>query len=305
MNETDFRRTARAWLEEGPTRMADRGVQDALDLVHATRQRRVRWPAPRLPFMTPVLRIAGSAAAVVALVAAVAAVGLHPSEPGSVVNTPSPAPTATPSAGPTPLPSLAGGSLLIPVREGSVPLTAGTYVAATPFPMKITLTLPDGWYGNVGGPYAVFLSRVRPTAEVDFVILNEVYSDPCHFDRGQNPLDGPGVDDLVAALASLPGMTVTPPVDVTVGGYRGKQVTMTAPAQADGCTPLPGAGFRIWQLPLGATNDMQPGDSQQVTVLDVNGTRVILDVSGLQNGTTTLIPEVQAIVDSIRIEPGS
>ena len=65
--------------------MADRGVQDALDLVHATRQRRARWPAPRLPSMTPALRIAASAAAVVALVVAVAAVGLHPSGPGAVV----------------------------------------------------------------------------------------------------------------------------------------------------------------------------------------------------------------------------
>jgi len=205
MNETDFRRTARAWLEEGPTRMADRGVQDALDLVHATRQRRARWPAPRLPFMTPVLRIAASAATVVALVAAVAAVGLHPSEPGAVVNTPSPAPTATPSAGPTPLPSVAGGSLL-PVREASVPLTAGTYVAGTPFPKKITLTLPDGWYGNVGGPYAVFLSRVGPTAEVDFVILNEVYADPCHFDQGSLEKPPTTADGLANALVNLPGI---------------------------------------------------------------------------------------------------
>ena len=249
--------------------------------------------------MTPALRIAASAAAVVALVVAVAAFGFRPSGPGAVVNTPSPAPTATPSADQTPAPSVAGGQLLIPVREGSVPLTAGTYIAATPFPKKITLTLPDGWYGNVGGPYDVLLSRVGPTAKVDFVILYEVYADPCHFDRGQNPLPGLGVDDLVAALTSLPGMTVTTPVDVTVGGYHGKQVTMTAPASADGCTPLPGAGFRIWELPLGATNDMQ-----QVTVLDVDGTRVVLDITGLQDGTTTLTPEVQAIVDSIRIEPG-
>lgn len=255
--------------------------------------------------MTPALRIAASAAAVVALVVAVAAVGLHPSGPGAVVTIPSPAPTATPSAGPTSAPSMAQGSALIPYREGSVPLTAGTYVAASPFPKKITLTLPDGWYGNIGGPYAVFLSRVGPTAEVDFVILNEVYADPCHFDRGQNPLPGPGVDDLVAALASLPGMTVTTPVDVTVGGYHGKQVTMTAPASADGCTPLPGAGFRIWELPLGATNDMLPGQRQQVSVLDVDGTRVVLDVNGLEQGSTKLTPEVQAIVDSIRIEPGN
>ena len=253
--------------------------------------------------MTPVLRIAASAAAVVALVVAVAAVGLHPSGPGAVVNTPSPAATATPSAGPS---SAAQGPGVIPVGEGLGMLTAGKNVAASPFPKKITLTTPDGWFGNIGGPYAVFLTQLSPTAEIDFDIFDTVYADPCNIDRGpMDPPAGPSVDDLVAALTSLPGMTVTKPVDVTVSGYHGKQFTMTAPASTAGCTLEPGIGFRIWELPLGATNDMQPGQSQQVTVLDVDGTRIVLDVSGFENGSTKLTPEVQAIVDSIRIEPGN
>ena len=40
MNENEFDRTARAWLEEGPTRMSDRAVLSALEEIHTTRRRR-------------------------------------------------------------------------------------------------------------------------------------------------------------------------------------------------------------------------------------------------------------------------
>ena len=47
MTENDFDRTARAWLEDGPTVMSDRALHAALDEIHVTRQRRARWPAWR------------------------------------------------------------------------------------------------------------------------------------------------------------------------------------------------------------------------------------------------------------------
>ena len=36
-------------------------------------------------------------------------------------------------------------------------LTPGTYVTNDPFLARVTFTVPDGWAGNIGGPYAVFL----------------------------------------------------------------------------------------------------------------------------------------------------
>ncbi len=45
MNENEFDRTARTWLDDGPTHMCDRAVLAALDEIHRTRQRRVLWPA--------------------------------------------------------------------------------------------------------------------------------------------------------------------------------------------------------------------------------------------------------------------
>jgi hypothetical protein len=64
MNENEFDRTARAWLEEGPTRMADRAVLSALEEIHTTRQRRSRWPAWRADRMNTSMKLIASAAAV-------------------------------------------------------------------------------------------------------------------------------------------------------------------------------------------------------------------------------------------------
>ena len=115
-----------------------------------------------------------------------------------------------------------------------LPLEPGTYVTADPFLVRVTFTVPAGWEGNIGGPYVVVLDRASGQGAVAFSIFDKVYADPCHFDKGLlNPLPGPTVDDLATALASLPGLDATTPTDVTVGGYQGKQLTLTAPASFD------------------------------------------------------------------------
>jgi hypothetical protein len=67
MNDNEFDLTARAWLEDGPTRMADHALRSALEEVHATRQRRAVWPAWRA---SPVNLFASVAVAAVLVVAA-------------------------------------------------------------------------------------------------------------------------------------------------------------------------------------------------------------------------------------------
>ena len=47
MNENEFARTARAWLDDGPARMSDRAVLSALQEIHMTKQRRAMQPARR------------------------------------------------------------------------------------------------------------------------------------------------------------------------------------------------------------------------------------------------------------------
>src|SRR3989304_4100082 len=99
-----------------------------------------------------------------------------------------------------------------------------------------------------------------------------------------------------------PGLDVPPPTDLTVDGYRGKQLTLTAPDTFDGCT-LSREGYVIWQLPLGATFTMTPGERDQGWILDVDGERPVVAVPGLPTSTAQQRAEVQAILDSLQIEP--
>lgn len=64
--------------------------------------------------------------------------------------------------------------------------------------------------------------------------------------------------------------------------------------------PLPGrwATIRIWQLPLGATNDLTPGEVERIWILEVDGQRLVIDSNvPLSNGV------LQGVLDSINFIP--
>jgi hypothetical protein len=286
MTHNDFDRTARLWLEDGPTEMSDRALAAALDEIHVTRQRHAWWPARRVPSMGNTFRLGAGLAAV--LLAAVVGISLlQGGGPGAAPPAPSPTPTPTPVA--------------IPTGTAPALMSPGTYVTGDPFLVRSTLDLPDGWEGNVGGPYAVFLDQIGGTASVGLTLSQIIYADPCHYDKGLlKPVPGPSVDDLANALVSLPGIQASKPTDVTVGGYHAKQLTLTAPTSIAGCNFPPGETFRVWQLPLGATNDLAPGASDELWILDVNGQRLVIDSYEPPGQGAQVKAEVQAILESIR-----
>jgi len=290
MTTNDFDRTARLWLEDGPTELSDRALQTALDEIHVTRQRRAWWPARRLTMITT-LRIAVAATAIVL---AVVGFNLLPlgGGPGGPAPTPSPSPTPTPR-------------VMAIDPEGWPPLEPGTYVTPDPFLFPLTFTAPAGWQGKVGGPNAVFLRRADGRGEVALSFFETVYADPCHYNGPLDPPPGPSVDDLATALTSMPGLDVTTPTDVTLGGFAGKQLTLTAPASFADCTLSPDGNFRVWELPLGATNDLLPGQRDPVWILDVDGQRLVIDALEQPGMTAADKAEVQRILDSIRITPAN
>jgi len=94
----DFERITDAWLADGPTQLADRILDAALDEVHTTRQRR-RLPVP-WRFHTMSLQIRLAAAAVIGVIA-VGAIYLNLPGRGDVGG-PNPTPTSAPTATPAP-----------------------------------------------------------------------------------------------------------------------------------------------------------------------------------------------------------
>jgi hypothetical protein len=97
MNDNEFDLAARAWLEDGPTRMSDRAVLSALAEIHTTRQRRPLWPAWRATPVSIFARVAIAAVLVVAV--GVLAVNVVPRQPdgSSVGGSPTPSSSASPA----------------------------------------------------------------------------------------------------------------------------------------------------------------------------------------------------------------
>jgi hypothetical protein len=118
-DDRQLERTARAWLELGPTDAPDHAVEAALLTIESTSQERdlrIPW---RLPKMTPITRLAG-AAAVGILAVGITLFALRPaSNVGVTPPTTAPAPS---SPSPSPVPS------------GRPPIAEGTYATG---PIKV------------------------------------------------------------------------------------------------------------------------------------------------------------------------
>jgi hypothetical protein len=231
-----------------------------------------------------------------AVVLLAAFIGIRFLPGGSTVGAgPGPMPTPTPT--PTPMPIPVGSS---PVLLGE----PGTYLAGSPFPLAVTFTLPAGWSGNIGGPYATFLEKRagggKLVSAVSVTRSHTLYADPCN-DRGSlNPQPGPTVDDLASALANLPGFDASSATQVTVDGYHGTQLTLTAPASFDGCA-LSSNGYRLFSLPLGGVYSFEPGQRTAFLILDVHGERLVISSDTYAASSRKDQAEVQAVLDSIHI----
>lgn len=253
-------------------------VRDAVRAqIPSTMQRPAWWPERRFPSMSNYVRI-GLAAAVVAVAAALGynyLIAPNVGGPGIDEQTRTPEPTQTP--------------IPLPVQGELAP---GTYAIDDVLTSRILLTVPDGWQKNVI-PAAVWTPDSN--AHLGFATVENVVVDPCAaVPVFRDPAVGPTVDDLVTALESLPGLEVSLSTDVTVAGYAGKRLELTAPDATCGDATL----WRIQPL-----DDNGPLEVHAVVwVLDVDGERLAIIAHDRPGAATSDIEEMQAMVDSLGIE---
>ncbi len=292
MTDNDFARTARAWLEDGPTRMSSAAVMATLDHIHRTRQRRLPW-APRRNTRMYFTRIAAAAAAIVVA----AAVGINVAGPGpgvgGPVNTPVPTPTTRPSpASPPPQP--------IGV------LQAGEYALydAPSDPVRTVMTVPDGWTSDRG--WVIFKYDGEPPEGMAIAIWDDanVYRDGCNWEGSLfSPPVGPTVDDLATALSSLSDRAATPAVDVALGGLPAKRLEITIPEDVD-FSECDGGEFRSWTSPGGGARYHQgPGEHSTIWIVEAHGTRLLIFARDFPATSDEDRAEARAIVESARFEP--
>jgi hypothetical protein len=304
--ERDVTRFVREWLEDGANVMPDRVLDSALDQLPATPQRRHWWQAWRNPFVMNNMKLALAAGVVV--LATFVGLGLYFNQPGligpSPIPTINPTPTLTeaptPTSEPTPAPPDASISTFIP-NGGTVP--AGTYVTSSFFPLQVEFTVPTGWQSWSVERDGIGVMKNDPPAGFGLWIVREVYPDPCN--RVTNgPIDpGPTVDDLAGALQGLEGYQATMPTDVSLGGYSGKYLEITAPTDLS-LSACEAGDPRLWRTEARGNRSVYAGgEHDRIWILDVEGTRLLVKAAHQVGTPEADVAELEQMVNSIRIRP--
>jgi hypothetical protein len=152
-------------------------------------------------------------------------------------------------------------------------LTAGTYRSDVLRP-KVMLTVGDGWELDVHAVDA--LDLYRPGLDLSIGLVQTVFPGGCLVDAEGNEAGGelaPGTArGLIEWFQGLPGLAVSAPEAVTVGGEPGLAVDLEAvegPACHDVIPPL---AKRIGLFPLAGENSQLrvPGKARLI-VVDVRG----------------------------------
>jgi hypothetical protein len=219
------------------------------------------------------------------------------------------APTVTSSGSPT-----AASTTPKAMPAGVNALNAGTYAyhftqfdaAGKPFP-KVLITVPAGWSNK----YFFVHSLVGTQREIAVSFWNvvDVYANGCHW---LGPMIDPGstVDGLAAVLAARPLRNATAPVAVSLGGYNGKFLQWSVPADINivDCDQDPAdrsSYFESWTglsvLSTGTTDRYQqaPGQVDRLWILDVEGRRLVIDAAYWPGATDQDRADLQRVVDSI------
>ena len=200
---------------------------------------------------------------------------------------------------PTPSPQTPSAPSLIQpegATQGASEISAGRYYVEDPFPVHVSFDVAENAtvfaYTSAGSQVNVALGS---GGEFSLEIVNNISADPC---TGEllDPPPGPYADNLVTALSNLPDFEVSPVTAITVSGYQGKQLTLTAPSGAD----APCSSLLTWKTTT-RHNGVGRGEINEVQVLDVDGVRLLICIAYSPRVSSTDELALRQMLDSVQI----
>ena len=167
--------------------------------------------------------------------------------------------------------------------------------------LQVTFDVPAGWQGWELG--VVHQGGADPPSGAGFGVwvVTNVYEDPCHWNRSlAQPPVGPTVSDLVDALVAQRGYPASVPIAAAIGGRPATRLDHVVPEDLDFDTCW-GSSFRSWQANLDDRYHQGPGQVDRLWILEVLGTRVVIDASYYPGTTASDRAALFDIVRSVRI----
>ena len=223
---------------------------------------------------------------------------------GSVA-TPTSEPTASPAASPTSAPSPG-------VTAAPTTTPPATAVVSTPHDGMpgITITLAaSGWTVDEEG-HPVKGTDVNGVPEATMLLWSfkpgtafHVWGNPCRSESTQPETPATTVDEFAAALAAQAFRDASEVTDATIGGYAGKSVTLHVPDDAmfDDCEGGTFATYGTTEDP-GARTQQGPGQIDQLWILDVGGSIVVIDAMYRQDTPQEFVEEMRSIAESVAFD---
>jgi hypothetical protein len=210
---------------------------------------------------------------------------------------PSVSTSGAPSATPGQSASVAGVTAL-ETMSGALP--PGKYAAKVPYSgadTRAVIDVPDGFTTDGTNLFRAEDGKGTGLRAVSFWTVAEVHTDPCHGSGYKDP--GPTVQDLATALARQPLGGTDEPAPVSLGGYDGRYLELSVPADLDLADCVDDRVER-WRFDDSDRRWAEsPGEVDRVWIIDVEGNRVVVDAIHTPGASTTDIDQLTRMVESI------
>jgi hypothetical protein len=296
-----------SWLAEGPHRLPEAAIDRILVDIEQSDTRKLTWLRRRETMNRPNVA-AGSLAAVALTV--VIGIGLLSGGGGFGFG---PGPTASPT--PSPTATATPTATARPTSTAEAGLPQGPFDLSRPRPgsdvIPMTVTIPaSGWVQLVDFN---FLRKGNGVDLAEALVMPMAYpagtgfyvpGDPCRSTSTRPDTPVTTVDDLVAALAAQASRDASEPVDVMVGGYEGKSVTLHVPDDApfdratfDGCEDSSFISYDTEQS--GNLWHHRPGQIDDLWIVDVDGVIVVIDAEYGPDTPAELVEEMRTLAQSV------
>ena len=187
----------------------------------------------------------------------------------------------------------------------------------TVFAVPFTIDQPPTWQRNWLYPNGVEMQLPDSPSNAGFIgvfVPTNAFPDPCKSGAGpMAPAVGPSVDDLTQALTHMVGFRASPVQPITIDGFQGTTFDLEHSIDASKCDDSP--WLPQWTYDGGATRACEQvsasgaeaecysgpstGFHQRIAILDVRGTRVLINTWTFGNTTRDQLIEINRVFNSI------
>ena len=171
----------------------------------------------------------------------------------------------------------------------------------------ITVTTPDsGWTFDADVGHLFKGDEVANVPEATILLWSHppdtefyVPGDPCRSESTMPDTPATTPEEISSALAAQALRDASEPSDVTIGGYSGKSLTVHVPDDAvfAGCEDQTFLTYATGDDP-GARPQQGPGQIDEIWILGVNGSTVIISAQYRPDTPAELVDEMRSIADS-------